>query len=98
MASREERVQGTQGNYNSIGLPGNEETVRWLYDHHLAAVAGDMTAFEAWPADFGSGYVLHEWFVLSVPLRICQKFFANSVKGYSRSGALRLASCGIWRS
>lgn len=32
-----------------IGLQANENTVRWLYDQHFAAVAGDTVAFEAWP-------------------------------------------------
>lgn len=64
MASREERIKGTRENISAIGLTGNEETVRWLYDHHFAAVAGDMPAFEAWPGNFGSGYLLHEWSVI----------------------------------
>jgi len=32
-----------------LGVAANETTVRWLYDQHFAAVAGDSMTFEAWP-------------------------------------------------
>lgn len=60
-SSPEERRKGTQENGNNIGVQNNEETVRWLYDHHFAAVAGDTVAFEAWPPPIPSGWCLHEW-------------------------------------
>ncbi|KAI7089324.1 hypothetical protein KC356_g2534 [Hortaea werneckii] len=60
-ASEEERKKGTQENAVAIGLQSNEKTVRWLYDHHFAAVAGDAVAFEAWPPPLESGWCLHEW-------------------------------------
>jgi len=60
-ASEEERKRGTQENAVAIGLQSNETTVRWLYDHHFAAVAGDSVAFEAWPPPLESGWCLHEW-------------------------------------
>lgn len=60
-ASPEERQNGTQTNSRAIGLQNNETTVRWLYDHHFAAVAGDTVAFEAWPPPMETGWCLHEW-------------------------------------
>lgn len=60
-ASPEERKRGTQDNSVAIGLQNNEATVRWLYDHHFAAVAGDTIAFEAWPPPLETGWCLHEW-------------------------------------
>ncbi|KAI7486623.1 hypothetical protein KC351_g3200 [Hortaea werneckii] len=60
-ASEDERKRGTQENAVAIGLQSNETTVRWLYDHHFAAVAGDTVAFEAWPPPLKSGWCLHEW-------------------------------------
>lgn len=45
-ANPEERKRGTQENSIAIGLQNNEATVRWLYDQHFAAVAGDTVAFE----------------------------------------------------
>lgn len=63
-ASPEERKRGTQENSLCIGVQGNEATVRWLYDHHLAAVGGDSMTFEAWPPDLESGWCLHEWLLV----------------------------------
>jgi hypothetical protein len=54
-APPEERKNGTQVNSQAIGLQNNEATVRWLYDHHFAAVAGDTVAFEAWPPPMETG-------------------------------------------
>ena len=54
-AHPEERQNGTQKNSQAIGLQNNEATVRWLYDHHFAAVAGDTVAFEAWPPPMETG-------------------------------------------
>lgn len=45
-ASPEERKRGTRENALAIGVQANEVTVRWLYDRHFAAVAGDTIAFE----------------------------------------------------
>lgn len=60
-ASMDERRKGTQENSIAIGLQGSETSVRWLYDHHFAAVVGDTVAFEAWPPKFAEGWCLHEW-------------------------------------
>nr|OQO26068.1 hypothetical protein B0A51_07000 [Rachicladosporium sp. CCFEE 5018] len=61
-ASPEERKKGTRDNSVAIGVANNETTVRWLYDHHFAAVAGDTVAFEAWPPPLHEGgWCLHEW-------------------------------------
>jgi len=63
-ASPADRKKGTQDNSVAIGLQGNEATVRWLYDQHFAAVAGDTVAFEAWPPALESGFCLHEWLLV----------------------------------
>ncbi|KJX92216.1 hypothetical protein TI39_contig5889g00005 [Zymoseptoria brevis] len=63
-ASPAERKRGTQENAVAIGVQNNEETARWLYDHHFAAVAGDTIAFEAWPPPMESGWCLHEWLLV----------------------------------
>lgn len=47
-ASDAERDAGTTGDKH-IGLEGTEETVKWLWNKHFAAVASDTLAFEAWP-------------------------------------------------
>jgi kynurenine formamidase len=58
------RKAGTQDATLAIGLANNETTVRWLYKHHFAAVAGDTVAFEAWPPPMESGWCLHEWLLV----------------------------------
>ena len=63
-ANPEERKRGTQQNSVAIGLANNEATVRWLYDHHFAAVGGDTVAFEAWPPPLETGWTLHEWLLV----------------------------------
>lgn len=63
-ASESERKAGTQENSIAIGLAGNEKSVRWLYDHHFAAVASDTVAFESWPPNIEEGWCLHEWLLV----------------------------------
>ncbi|ETS85332.1 hypothetical protein PFICI_03357 [Pestalotiopsis fici W106-1] len=56
------------GNFQLSGVHGSLETVKWLWNRHFAAVAGDSIAFEALlplkedgtPADM-SDLVLHPW-------------------------------------
>ncbi|KAK8133763.1 hypothetical protein PG984_005775 [Apiospora sp. TS-2023a] len=55
--------KGTQGP-TSIGLEPSEETVRWLYGHHPAAVGGDTIGFEALPRDPDNVWCLHEWLLV----------------------------------
>lgn len=47
-ASDQERSKGSTGDQH-IGLEGNEQTVKWLWEKHFVAVASDTLAFEAWP-------------------------------------------------
>jgi hypothetical protein len=46
------------GPVTAVGLAQGDETLRFLWDNHFAAVAGDTVAFEAFPADPGQG--MHE--------------------------------------
>ncbi|KAK8025476.1 hypothetical protein PG990_003299 [Apiospora arundinis] len=62
-ASEEECKAGTQG-ATSIGVEPCEETVRWLYQHHPAAVGGDTIGFEALPRDPENVWSLHEWLLV----------------------------------
>ena len=63
-ADATERKRGTKEQGLAIGVQNNETSVRWLYDHHFAAVAGDTIAFEAWPPPWKSGWCLHEWLLV----------------------------------
>jgi kynurenine formamidase len=44
----------------AIGVESGEEMLRWIWENEFAAVAGDMTAFEAHPFQ-SKEYMLHEW-------------------------------------
>lgn len=44
----------------AIGLESSEETLRWLWGHHFAAVVGDHPSMEAWPCK-DERFWLHEW-------------------------------------
>jgi hypothetical protein len=63
-ASEAERKKGTQESSAAIGMEGSEKSVRWLYDHHFAAVVGDTVAFESWPPKLTDGWCLHEWLLV----------------------------------
>ncbi|KAL2864268.1 uncharacterized protein BJX67DRAFT_383929 [Aspergillus lucknowensis] len=60
-ATDAERRRGTFEKAEFIGLEASEKTVRWLYEHHFAALVGDTVAFEAWPPQPDSPWILHEW-------------------------------------
>ncbi len=45
--------------HTAVGLAQGEEMLRFLWDQHFAAVAGDMIAFEAYPAHPQHGF-MHE--------------------------------------
>ncbi|KAK6383965.1 hypothetical protein LTS17_003257 [Exophiala oligosperma] len=49
-ASSEDRRRGTVGGSTWAGIEGTEESVKWLWNRHFAAVGGDANVFEAWPA------------------------------------------------
>lgn len=45
-----------------IGVEPSMKSVRWLWNHHFAAVAGDTLSFEVSPVPLANGGVaLHEW-------------------------------------
>lgn len=62
-ASKVECKAGTQG-LHSIGVEACEETVRWLFKHHPAAVGGDTIGFEALPRDPENVWCLYEWLLV----------------------------------
>lgn len=45
-ADEQQRLLGTN---KKVGVAGNRETARWVWNHHFAAVAGDAIAFEVMP-------------------------------------------------
>lgn len=45
-AEEQERMLGT---HKAVGVKGNKESARWMWNHHFSAVAGDQIAFEVLP-------------------------------------------------
>lgn len=60
-SSEKERRKGMKFGGPAIGIASTEETVRWLYSKHFAALAGDTVSFEAWPPPAGTPFVIHEF-------------------------------------
>jgi kynurenine formamidase len=56
---QQEREALASSPHTAVGLAQREETLRFLWDQHFAAVAGDTIAFEAYPAHPEHGF-LHE--------------------------------------
>lgn len=42
----DERRAGTQDQRDFIGVKADEAAIRWIWNNHFAAVAGDTYAFE----------------------------------------------------
>jgi hypothetical protein len=59
-ASLEERSHATQKQNTFAGLQANEQSIRWLYSQHFAALVGDTVALEAWPPN-NDEWIIHEW-------------------------------------
>jgi kynurenine formamidase len=57
--SQQEREALAVPPHTAVGLAQGEETLRFLWDQHFAAVAGDTLAFEAYPAHPQHGF-MHE--------------------------------------
>jgi kynurenine formamidase len=84
-ASDTERNIGTTGDKH-IGLEGNEDTVKWLWNNHFAAVASDTLAFEAWPT--------------KPPYSTYSTFYQYRTNNLNRSARLASGNVGMsyWRA
>ena len=67
LSPEEREAAGKKANWS--GVKGCEETVRWIWDKHFAAVGGDAAVFEAWPAK-DPNWRLHDHLIalLGIPL------------------------------
>jgi len=55
-----------------MGLEAGEPMLRWLWDHELSAIAGDMLALESQP--FPETHTLHEWLIAGWGMPIGELF------------------------
>ncbi|KAM3434690.1 hypothetical protein NHJ13734_005869 [Beauveria thailandica] len=86
----------------AIGVESSRDTLKWIWDHGFAAIAGDQPAMEAWPP-VKNGFTLHEWLLAGWGMPIgelfnlkrlgeeCRKrkrwtFFFSSMPIYTRGG------------
>jgi kynurenine formamidase len=59
-STREQRVEmADRERLQAPGLAATEDMAEWLWDHHVAAVAADNPALEAWPPRAETGGFLH---------------------------------------
>lgn len=62
-----------EGGLGAIGVKSCEETLKWIWDKQLAAVAGDMIAFEMHPFQSKTHW-LHEWLLAGWGMPIGELF------------------------
>jgi kynurenine formamidase len=59
-STREQRIEMADRNrLQAPGLAATEDMAEWLWDNHVAAVAADNPALEAWPPHDATGGFLH---------------------------------------
>ncbi|QUC22866.1 uncharacterized protein UV8b_07107 [Ustilaginoidea virens] len=57
----------------AMGLESSEETLRWIWDKELAAIAGDHPSMEAWPCQ-NMAFQLHPWLLAGWGMPIGELF------------------------
>jgi hypothetical protein len=74
----DERRAQSEGPHTFIGIAQGDETFRFLWDQHFAAVASDAPSFEAWPADPRSG-ALHSTLLPLWGMPIGEMFYLEAL-------------------
>lgn len=83
LTAEEQDALGRRENRAFCGVEASRESIKWHWDNAFAAVAGDTTAYEAWPSSKPWGVSMHEVSVTSskipnaVRLTICQVFLSG---------------------
>jgi len=62
MTDTAERDRVTSSQFTFAGVTPTEESVRWMWEKHFAAVAGDAVAFECLPYQ-ANGMLFHDFFL-----------------------------------
>jgi hypothetical protein len=81
-----EKQQEYLETHQACGVTGTDETAKWFWNHHFAAVAGDMIGFEHVPPidkdgkeQNISGLVLHPWFLSLFGLPIGELWYLKDL-------------------
>lgn len=76
----------------AVGVAGNLETVKWVWNHHFSAVASDSPVFESVPTKFEDGtygterdLVLHNYFLSLFGLHIGEYFDLKGLGEYCKA-------------
>ncbi len=72
------REQAAVMPHTAVGIAQGEDTLRFLWDNHFAAVAGDTIAFEAYPAHPQHGF-MHETLLGLWGMPIGEMFFLEKL-------------------
>ncbi|KZO92090.1 hypothetical protein CALVIDRAFT_541287 [Calocera viscosa TUFC12733] len=62
-----------------LGVEAGEETKRWIWDHHFAAVVADNPAFEQCGPGLGAGDGLHHWLLPLAGIPIGEMFYLEKL-------------------
>jgi hypothetical protein len=76
--SQEERVTFSKMPHIACGVAQGRKTLRFLWDNHFAAVAGDTLAFEAYPGHPENGF-MHETLLALWGMPIGEMFFLEKL-------------------
>ncbi len=76
--NQEERVQVARMPHTAVGVAQGDEMLRFLWDNHFAAVAGDTIAFEAFPPNPQHGF-MHETFLALWGMPIGEMFYLEKL-------------------
>jgi len=76
--SQEERVKVARMPHTAVGVAQGDEMLRFLWDNHFAAVAGDTIAFEAYPPHPQHGF-MHETFLALWGMPIGEMFYLEKL-------------------
>ncbi len=74
----EERVRVAEMPHTAAGMAQGEDTLRFLWDNHFAAVAGDAIAFEAYPPHPVHGF-MHETLLALWGMPIGEMFYLEKL-------------------
>lgn len=91
-ASAEEQAK-LLGTHKAVGVKGNKETARWVWNHHFSGVAGDAIGFEVIPprieeendreGNIGE-LVLHQYFLSGFGLNIGELWDLKALGEYCK--------------
>lgn len=78
-----QKVIPDRNNPRCAGVKACEETFRWMWNHHFAAVAADNFPFEAFPFAWENSCRMLSFFFFFLPLLTLSRFYVSWWLGYA---------------